>query len=115
MVTRTSSQKVVFRRPFLLTGMSALQPPGAYIVDTDEEQLDTLTVPAWRRTATVIRLARAGATEYLAVDPSELHEALMRDGAQRDHAVPSSHSPKARLRYARDTMNAFRNRPDSTT
>lgn len=98
MVTRTRSREVLFRRPFVLTGMSALQPAGAYIVDTEEEQLDTLTVAAWRRTATVVQLTREGATEYLAVDPSELHEALMRDGAQPDHAPRSPHSPRSRLR-----------------
>lgn len=111
MITRTRSQQVVFRRPFVLTGLNSLQPAGTYIVDTDEEQLDTLTVPAWRRTATIVQLTRAGATEYLTVDPSELHEALMRDGAQPDHGTPSPHSPKSRLRHARKTMNSARLHP----
>ena len=108
MVTRTRSEQVVFRRPFVLTGLNTLQPPGTYTVDTDEERLDTLTVPAWRRTSTVVQLTREGATEYLTVDPLELHEALMRDGAQPDHGTPSPHSPKSRLRHARNTMNAVR-------
>jgi hypothetical protein len=108
MVTRTRSEKVAFRRPFLLTGLDSVQPAGTYIVDTDEELLDALTVSAWKRIATVIQLPHGGAIEYLAVDPTELHEALMRDGAQPDHAAPSAHSPKSRLRSARNTMNAFR-------
>jgi hypothetical protein len=110
MVTRTRSQQVVFRRPFVLSGLNALQPAGTYIVDTDEEQIDAPTVPAWRRIATVVQLKRGDTTEYLTVDPSELHEALMRDGAQPDHFTPSSNSPKSRLRHARRTMNALRTR-----
>ena len=83
------------------------------MVDTEEEQLDTLTVPAWRRTSTVVQLTREGATEYLAVDPSELHKALMRDGAQPDHATPSPHSSKSRVRHARNVMSVSRVRPDN--
>src|SRR5579864_5645949 len=99
MVTRTRSQEVVFRRPFVLSGLNSLQPAGTYIVDTEEEQLDTPTVLAWRRTATVVQLKRGDTTEYLNVDPVELHEALMRDGAQPDHSTPSPSSPKSRLKH----------------
>ena len=95
MVTRTRSQLVVFRRPFVLRGLDSLQPAGTYRVDTDEELLDTLTVVAWKRTATVVQLERGGITEHLAVDPTELHEALMRDGAQLGHEAPYSQSPKS--------------------
>jgi hypothetical protein len=108
LVTRTRSQLVVFRRPFVLSGLDSMQPAGTYRVDTDEEQLDTLTVVAWRRTATVIQLERGGITEHLAVDPTELHEALMRDGAQPDCGASSSQRSRSRLRYARNTMNAAR-------
>lgn len=114
MTTRTRSERVTFRRPFLLSGLASLQPPGAYVVDTEEELLDVLTVQAWKRISTVIQLTRGDTTEYLTVDPIELHEALMRDGAQPDHAVPSAHSPKSRLRSARNTMNAFRLRTGGT-
>lgn len=101
MVTRTRSQEVVFRRPFVLSGLSSLQPAGVYVVDIEEEQLDTLTVPAWRRVATVVQLKRENATEYVSVDPTELHEALMRDGAQPDLDKPSANSPASRRKYAR--------------
>ena len=94
-MTRTRSQLVVFRRPFVFRGLASLQPAGTYRVDTDEEQLDTLTVVAWRRTATVVQLEREGITEHLAVDPTELREALLRDGAQPGHDAPYSQSPKS--------------------
>ena len=95
MATRTRSQQVVFRRPFVLSGLNSLQPAGSYRVDTDEEQLDTLTALAWRRTATVIQLQREGATEHLTIDPAELLEALLRDGAQPGHDAPYPQSPKS--------------------
>jgi len=114
MVTRTRSEQVVFRRPFLLSGLDSLQPAGAYTVDTEEELLDALTVPGWKRRATVIQLTRAGATEYLTIDPLELHEALMRDGAQPDHAAPSFHSPRSRLQSARNMMSSVRTRTSDT-
>ena len=106
-VTRTRSQEVVFRRPFVLSGLNSLQPAGTYIVDTEEEQLDAPTVQAWRRIATTVQLKRGDTTEYLSVDPAELHEALMRDGAQPDHSTPSPSSPKSRLRHARGSMRAL--------
>ena|SRR5579862_2786942 len=95
LVTRTRSQLVVFCRPFVLSGLESLQPAGTYRVDTDEEQLDTLTVAAWRRTATVVQLERGGITTHFAVDPAELHEALMRDGARSGQGAPYSQSPKS--------------------
>ena len=107
MVTRTNSQQVVFRRPFLLSGFDALQAAGAYTVDTEEELIEVLSFPAWKRVATTMQFARDGATEYVPVDPVELHEALMRDGAQPDFSAPSPTSPKSRHRSARDTMKAF--------
>ncbi|SRR5258706_10008620 len=114
MVTRTRSMQVAFRRPFVLSGLDSLQPAGAYTVDTEEELLDTLAVPAWRRIATVIQMARSGAMEYVTVDPGELREALIRDGAQPDHAAPTVPSAKARLSSARTMMNSFRGRSSDT-
>ena len=83
MMTRTSSTTVVFQRPFVLAGFETMQPAGSYIVETEEEQVDSLLVNAWRRVATTMRLPQpGGAIEYHAVDPDALQEALIRDGAQ---------------------------------
>ncbi|MDE1938608.1 MAG: hypothetical protein KGI68_06275 [Alphaproteobacteria bacterium] len=62
MVTRTNSQQVVFRRPFLLSGFDALQVAGAYTVDTEEELIEALSFPVWKRVATMMQFARDGAT-----------------------------------------------------
>ena len=83
MMTRTSSATVVFRRPFVLAGFETMQPAGSYIVDIEEEQVDSLVVNAWRRVATTMRLPQpGGAIEYIPVNGHALDEALLRDGAQ---------------------------------
>jgi len=52
-------------------------------VDTDEELIDGLSFLAYRRVATLLHLpstsSRAGTSEIIAIDPSELEAALKRD------------------------------------
>jgi hypothetical protein len=104
MSSRTTAKTVTFQRPFVLTGFEELQDAGTYTVDTEEEQIASISFPAWRRISTVIRLNRAGTTEYMPVDPAELHEALMRDGAQENPAHPASVSAgETRRHTARNT------------
>ena len=80
----------MFRRPFMLDGLEKMQPAGSYIVDTDEEQVDSNLVNAWRRVATTIRITQpGGAVEYLPVDPGVLKKALAQDGAREGIQVPS--------------------------
>ena len=43
MSTRTDHRTVTFTQPFHLDGIEGLQPPGAYLVDTDEETIDELS------------------------------------------------------------------------
>lgn len=102
MANRITSTKVTFTRPFILDGFAELQRPGSYIVDTEEELVDTLSVASWKRTSTVIQLSRHGATEYVPINPDQLSDALRRDGAQHDPAGPvSSASAKGRHDRAR--------------
>jgi hypothetical protein len=102
MPTRTTSKTVTFKRPFIVSGFDQVQAAGTYTVDTEEEQLDAISFPAWKRIATVIELKKAGATEYQRIDPDELHEALMRDGQQTDPGEPpSATSAKGQLNRAR--------------
>ena len=102
MNTRTQSTKVVFIRPFILDGMEAMQPPGTYTIDTEEEELGTMRTQGWRRIRTVMRIERAGTTEFLTIDPEQLNKALTRDGVQQDPALPLSPAgPKARRDRAR--------------
>ena len=76
MTMRTSRKTVTFRRPFSLRGLDEMQPAGTYTVETNEELLESLSFPAWRRTATVILLrpqtGGVGLGQDLEIDPSEL-------------------------------------------
>jgi hypothetical protein len=102
MTTRSSSKTVTFARPFVLDGFPELLPAGDYIVDTEEEELDSILVQGWRRVATAMRVRVGTEVEMRSIDPEALHEALMRDGAQDKPGLPPSQSSaKARFDRAR--------------
>jgi hypothetical protein len=82
MESRTTSKLVAFRKPFTLSGLDGVQPPGSYTVLMEEEMLDTLSLAGWRQTGCVIVLQRKGSEEHVAIDPQELREALVHDGDQ---------------------------------
>ena len=82
MLTRTQRTTLVFRHPFRLKSSGRLQPAGTYTVESEEELLEGLSFPAYRRVSTTITLqaTRAGAlVQMLPVDPWELAEAQAAD------------------------------------
>lgn len=91
MTIRTSKKTVTFRRPFVLGGFDEMLPAGAYGVETDEELLEGISFPVYRRTLTLIHLHakpdHPGLTQTLTVDPNELDAALMRDLAPAEVPV----------------------------
>src|ERR1700751_820036 len=54
MTTRTTSKIVTFARPFTLKGVDRILPPGEYRVVTDEELIEELSFPVYRRMATML-------------------------------------------------------------
>jgi hypothetical protein len=77
MLNRTRHEDMVFRRPFALKGWTELQPAGTYVVETEEELIEGLSFPAYRRVSTTIRreAAHTGAlVQAISVDPRELAE-----------------------------------------
>ena len=54
MTLRTSRRTVAFTRAFSLRGVDGVQPAGTYTVETDEELLESLSFPVYRRVATTI-------------------------------------------------------------
>jgi hypothetical protein len=87
--TRTTKKTVTFRRPFTLTGFDGEQPAGSYTVETDEELLEGVSFPAYRRVATIMHLEmgarRAGGVLQVAtIDPSQLEAALAVDAAHTE-------------------------------
>ena len=79
MERRITSETVIFRHPFRLTGFDQDESPGLYTIEVEQEALDTLTRIGWRHISTTIRLRRQGATECVSIDPAEFAEARERD------------------------------------
>ena len=83
MATRTSSQTVIFAHPFLLKGVDRMLAAGSYRVVTDEESIEELSFPVYRRVATMIFVPgespRASSVEMVAIAPRDLQEARDRD------------------------------------
>jgi len=82
MTTRTTAAVATFRHPFQLEKDGDVLPAGSYTVDTEEEQLDTVSFVAWKRVSTTMRVRRDGAIETVTIDPNHLLAALARDAAQ---------------------------------
>ncbi len=83
MIMRTSQKTVTFMHPFSLRGVDGIQPAGTYTVDTDEELLEALSFPVYRRVTTSMFLpSQPGGMisgQVATVDPAELEAAQERD------------------------------------
>ena len=83
MTTRSLSKLVTFSHPFELKGVDRLLPPGDYRVVTDQELIEELSFPVYRRVATMIFVPavshHASSVEMVAIDPQELQAAQERD------------------------------------
>jgi len=79
MERRTTTEIVIFRHPFRLSGFDCEEAPGNYTVEVEQEALDSLTLIGWRHISTTIMLRRHGATECILIDPMDLREARDRD------------------------------------
>jgi hypothetical protein len=85
MLTRTKRVTLTFQHPFSLEGVDRSLTAGDYEVVTDEELIEGLSFPVYRRVATMIFLP-AGADqlfsiEMVNVDPNDLAAAHQRDQA----------------------------------
>ena len=77
MTVRTSRKTVTFGNPFSLAGVDRVLPAGKYEVVTDEELIEGLSFPVYRRVATMIFMpTSSSSTEMLTIDPSDLTAAL---------------------------------------
>jgi hypothetical protein len=71
MTVRTTSGTVTFTRPFVLDGFPAALPAGAYVVDTDEEDLDSVLSQGWRRLSTTMRVRAENDSGKLPPSPAK--------------------------------------------
>jgi hypothetical protein len=79
MTTRSRRETISFTHPFRLRGIDRELPAGAYAVVTDEEMIEGLSFPAFRRVATMITVPCApphqNSIEMVAIDADALHDA----------------------------------------
>ena len=67
MLTRTRDKMWTFSKPFTLKGVDRLLPAGSYRVSTDEELIEGLSFPCYRRVATYI-MAPAAAPDQSSME-----------------------------------------------
>lgn len=88
MTALITTREVTFRRPFALEGLSSIQPPGTYAVETvvvfDNEGRGC------RRTATFIHLKREREMVLTMIDPRDLERAITRDSERSAGSFGSS-------------------------
>ena len=79
MTVRTSSKTVTFANPFLLKGVDRILAAGDYRIVTDEELIEGLSFPVYRRVATMIFVpaesGSASTVEMVTIDPQDLQVA----------------------------------------
>jgi hypothetical protein len=78
---------VTFAHPFLLKGVDRELPAGDYRVITDEELIEELSFPVYRRVSTMIFVPgqSTSSVEMVTIDPQELEAAQERDQDRPDH------------------------------
>ena len=86
MSTRTQRSTSAFARPFLLKGVDRVLPPGSYEIATEEELIEGLSFPVYRRVSTVIFVPGqiSSSIEMVAIDPLDLAVAHERDAVAQD-------------------------------
>ena len=89
MTTRTRREMVHFKHPFRIKGIDRQLAPGAYEIITDEEMIEGLSFPSFRRVATMIMVPGAppqrSAMEMISISSIDLSDAQRIDAsAPRD-------------------------------
>jgi len=76
---------VTFKRAFQIRGIDRLLPAGAYEVITDEEMIEGLSFPSYRRVATMIMVPAAQSTgaimEMISIGSVDLSDAQRIDAS----------------------------------
>jgi hypothetical protein len=80
---RSRNETVVFNHPFRLKGVERLLPGGAYEVVSDDEMIEGLSFPCYRRVLTMIIVPGAppngSATEMITISAIDLVDAQRND------------------------------------
>ena len=85
MTTRSRRETVHFKHPFRIRGVDRLLPAGAYEVVTDEEMIEGLSFPCFRRVATMIMVPGASlnisSMEMISISSVDLSDAQRIDAS----------------------------------
>jgi hypothetical protein len=99
MTTRTRRKIWQFSGPFRLKGVDHMLPAGSYQVTTDEELIESLSFPVYRRVGTMILVpgqTRSSSVEMFSVDPADLQAAHDNDASGA--TFPEDNTPAAPVR-----------------
>lgn len=88
MLGRTRDQTWTFNKAFALKSIDRLLPPGSYRVVTDEELIEGLSFPVYRRVATMMFVPgpNGSSLEMVTIDPVDLQAAHERDARNDKNA-----------------------------
>ena len=85
MTIRSRRETVTFKRSFQIRGVDRLLPAGAYEVITDEEMIEGLSFPSFRRVATMIMVpaaqSRGSIMEMVSIGSIDLADAQRIDAS----------------------------------
>jgi hypothetical protein len=88
MTTRTRRETIHFKHPLLIKGVDRILPSGAYEVITDEEMIEGLSFPSFRRVATMIMVPSAAphhsSVEMISISSVDLSNAQLNDASASD-------------------------------
>ena len=87
MTTRTQRQTVRFRHPFRINSIDRQLALGAYEIITDEEMIEGLSFPCFRRVATMIMVPGAPPQRY-AMEMISISSIDLSDAQRIDASAP---------------------------
>ena len=97
MSVRTTRKTVIFSNPFSLESVGRVLPAGNYEVMTDEELIEGLSFPVYRRVATMMlaptQSQNRSSVEMLTIDPLDLASALECDTLTVKAGATSANAP----------------------
>jgi len=86
MTTRSLERTLTFRRPFRLSAVDEVLPPGQYRIIIEQEPVEGLSFVAWQRVRTLLFLPAnalpGNAREVVPVDSNELEAATAADALE---------------------------------
>jgi len=86
MTMRSRRETITFQHPFRIRGIDRLLPAGGYEVITDEEMIEGLSFPAFRRIATMIVVPAA--EQSLTMEMISIGSVDLSDAQRMDASAP---------------------------